>query len=134
MTYFADTWFWLALLNKNDAGHSAALHLQGEVGDDIVTSQLVLVELLAACSGVSVLRRLAVELKQRLDTGPIKVIVNSPEMFDRAFGAYAKHTDKSWSLVDCASFEIMRDEKLTEALTNDRHFMQAGFVVRNGTS
>lgn len=132
MAYFADTWFWVALINKKDAGHAAAQKLQGEVGDKIVTSQLVLVELLAACSKFAVLRSLAVDLKQRLDRGPIRVIANSPEMFERAFAVYAKFSDKQWSLVDCASFEMMRDENLTEALTNDGHFEQAGFVIRNG--
>jgi predicted nucleic acid-binding protein len=132
VAYFADTWFWMALINKKDAGHPAAQKLQREVGDKIVTSQLVLVELLALCSKFSVLRALAVGLAQRLDRGPIKVIANSPEMFERAFAVYARFSDKKWSLVDCASFEMMRDEKLTEALTNDGHFEQAGFVIRNG--
>jgi predicted nucleic acid-binding protein len=53
-------------------------------------------------------------------------------MFERAFAVYAKFADKEWSLVDCASFEMMRDEKLKDALTNDGHFTQAGFVIRNG--
>ena len=130
--YFADTWFWIALINKKDAGHAAAQKLKDEVGDRIVTSQLVLVELLAACSRVALLRALAVDLKQRLDNGPIKVIANSPDMFERAFAVYAKFADKQWSLVDCASFEMMRDTNLNEALTNDDHFVQAGFMIRKG--
>jgi predicted nucleic acid-binding protein len=130
--YFADTWFWIALINKKDAGHAAAQKLKDEVGDRIVTSQLVLVELLAACRKFTLLRALAVDLKQRLDKGPIKVIANSPDIFERAFTVYAKFADKEWSLVDCASFEMMRDENLNEALTNDGHFTQAGFVIRNG--
>lgn len=36
--------------------------------------------------------------------------------------------DKTWSLVDCASFVVMEERGLTEALTTDRHFEQAGFV------
>jgi predicted nucleic acid-binding protein len=130
--YFADTWFWLALINKKDAGHAAAQKLKDEVGDKIVTSQLVLVELLALCRRPALLRTLAVELKQRLEKGPIKIVANSPEMFERAFAVYAKFGDKEWSLVDCASFEMMRDEKISEVLTNDGHFTQAGFVIRNG--
>jgi predicted nucleic acid-binding protein len=61
--YFADTWFWIALINKKDAGHAAAQKLKDEVGDRIVTSQLVLVELLAACRKFTLLRALAVDLK-----------------------------------------------------------------------
>jgi predicted nucleic acid-binding protein len=37
--------------------------------------------------------------------------------------------DKEWSLTDCASFEIMRERGLTEALAHDQHFVQAGFVA-----
>ncbi|MCL4768604.1 MAG: PIN domain-containing protein [Hyphomicrobiaceae bacterium] len=131
MVYFADTWFWIALINKKDAGHSAAQKLKDEIGDRIVTSQLVLVELLAACRKVALLRALAIDLMQRLEKGPIKVIANSSDMFERAFAVYARFSDKEWSLVDCASFEMMRDERINEVLTNDGHFTQAGFLIRN---
>jgi len=36
--------------------------------------------------------------------------------------------DKVWSLVDCASFVVMRQNRLIESLTTDPHFEQAGFV------
>jgi predicted nucleic acid-binding protein len=36
--------------------------------------------------------------------------------------------DKNWSLVDCSSFVVMQQRNITEALTNDYHFEQAGFV------
>jgi predicted nucleic acid-binding protein len=39
-----------------------------------------------------------------------------------------KRQDKDWSLVDCSSFIIMEKYKLTEALTTDHHFEQAGFI------
>jgi predicted nucleic acid-binding protein len=32
-------------------------------------------------------------------------------------------------MTDCISFAVMRQEGLTEALTTDRHFEQAGFRV-----
>ena len=35
--------------------------------------------------------------------------------------------DKNWSVTDCTSFVVMREHNLTEALTADRHFEQAGF-------
>lgn len=37
------------------------------------------------------------------------------------------HEDKEWSFVDCSSFVLMRRLKLTDALTTDHHFSQAGF-------
>lgn len=47
----------------------------------------------------------------------------------RGVDLFEQRPDKEWSLVDCISFGVMQDEKLTEALTGDRHFEQAGFVA-----
>lgn len=41
----------------------------------------------------------------------------------------ASRLDKDWSLTDCISFVVMRDEGITEALTGDRHFEQARFIA-----
>jgi predicted nucleic acid-binding protein len=38
-------------------------------------------------------------------------------------------SDKGWSLTDCSSFILMEQERLTAALTYDRHFTQAGFQI-----
>ncbi|PYP86948.1 MAG: hypothetical protein DMF61_12200 [Blastocatellia bacterium AA13] len=35
--------------------------------------------------------------------------------------------DKEWGITDCISFVVMRERRLTKALTTDRHFQQAGF-------
>jgi hypothetical protein len=40
---------------------------------------------------------------------------------------FADRPDKNWSLTDCVSFVVMHGEGLTEALTGDNHFEQAGF-------
>jgi hypothetical protein len=42
---------------------------------------------------------------------------------------YGKHADKTWGLVDCLSFVVMQKRRIHEALTNDQHFEQAGFVA-----
>ena len=46
----------------------------------------------------------------------------------QAWKLFEDRLDKTWSLVDCASFVVMEERGLTEALTTDRHFKQAGFV------
>jgi len=48
-------------------------------------------------------------------------------LFDRGCELYISRSDKEWSLTDCISFVVMRREELTDALTADRHFEQAGF-------
>jgi predicted nucleic acid-binding protein len=46
-----------------------------------------------------------------------------------AVNLYGQVLDKSWSITDCVSFQIMRAERISAALTSDRHFAQAGFEV-----
>jgi predicted nucleic acid-binding protein len=45
-----------------------------------------------------------------------------------AWGLWRSRPDKTWTLTDCASFLAMQQRCLTEALTSDHHFEQAGFV------
>ena len=61
--------------------------------------------------------------------GTIRVIEPAPVLLWRGFDLYRQRGDKEWSLTDCISFVVMADEVLTDALTGDRHFEQAGFVA-----
>jgi predicted nucleic acid-binding protein len=51
----------------------------------------------------------------------------SRELFDRSLELYHQHADKEWTLTDCSSVLVMRERGLTDVLTADRHFEQAGF-------
>lgn len=42
---------------------------------------------------------------------------------------YGNREDKCWSVTDCSSMLLMEDMEITEVLTADHHFEQAGFVV-----
>lgn len=46
---------------------------------------------------------------------------------NEAIQLYAERHDKRWGLVDCSSFIIMKQNNITAAFTNDRHYIQAGF-------
>ena len=52
----------------------------------------------------------------------------SKEIDTKAWELLINRQDKEWSLVDCSSFIVMQDRKITESLTNDHHFEQAGFI------
>jgi hypothetical protein len=52
-----------------------------------------------------------------------------PELIDSAVQLYRTRPDKDWSLTDCLSFVVMERRHLTEALTTDGHFEQAGVRV-----
>lgn len=48
-------------------------------------------------------------------------------LFSEGLLLYRDREDKEWSLTDCISFVVMEREGLTEALTGDHHFEQAGY-------
>ena len=52
----------------------------------------------------------------------------SEQLYHRAFELFKQRPDKAWGLVDCISFIVMQDRGITEALTADEHFRQAGFT------
>lgn len=126
---FADTFFFLALLNRRDEAHHRAAAVAASLGAAIVTTQWVLTELgdAAAEPGkrsvfISFLRKLGANRR-------VEIIPASPELFDRGLVLYAQRPDKPWSLTDCISFVVMQDRAITDALTGDHHFEQAGFKM-----
>jgi len=58
-----------------------------------------------------------------------EIVPHSSEQFNAALEFHSQHRDKDWTLTDCTSFLIMRDRGITEALTGDHHFEQAGFTA-----
>jgi uncharacterized protein len=53
---------------------------------------------------------------------------------EKARDVFFNHEDKSYSFTDCTSFVVMRELKLKQALTTDRHFRQMGFEVLPGAA
>jgi len=126
---FADTFYFLALLHEDDAAHPRALALSGTRSNPILTTLWVLTEVADALSAPN-LRTNFLPLLQALRTDPACTIVPpSEELFDQGVELYAGRADKEWTLTDCISFEVMRRYGVTEALTGDRHFEQAGFAA-----
>jgi uncharacterized protein len=133
---FADTGYWVALLNPHDDLHSKAISLSKLLQPiHIVTSEMVLAEVLNDFSDRGqYLRQSAVNLMESLYQSPnITVIAQTSEQFQMAFNLYKQRPDKAWSQTDCVSFIIMEEYKITEALAYDKHFAQAGFtpLMRN---
>jgi predicted nucleic acid-binding protein len=59
----------------------------------------------------------------------LSVIPADRSLVQAGFELYASRPDKEWSLTDCISFVVMQREGITEALTGDHHFEQAGFTA-----
>jgi predicted nucleic acid-binding protein len=57
------------------------------------------------------------------------VVAASNSNFQLGSDLYNNRPDKAWSLTDCISFVVMQEHGISEALTGDHHFEQAGFVA-----
>jgi uncharacterized protein len=74
------------------------------------------------------LRPVFLDLIRALESDPeTEIIPPDPALFARGLDLFARRPDKAWSLTDCISFAVMSERGLTEALTGDHHFEQAGF-------
>jgi predicted nucleic acid-binding protein len=63
-----------------------------------------------------------------LESDPRNIVIPpTQDHYEKGIELYRERSDKQWSLTDCISFVVMREEGLIEALTADRHFEQAGF-------
>jgi predicted nucleic acid-binding protein len=127
---FADTFYWIALVDFNDSAHRQALALSAARKDvPIITTDEVLAEYLTFfATGAAYLRHKAVSNARRILESPgVRVIPQTRESFLSGLALYGTRPDKGYSLVDCISMQTMRKEGLTDVLTNDRHFEQEGF-------
>lgn len=125
---FADTSYWIGLVNPRDQIHQKVIKTTQQLFSvRLVTTEMVLGELLNSFSDSPFRRAVAgMVLKLRNDRN-VRIVRQTSEQFERALQRYRQAADKSWSLTDCASFEVMEAERIQAALTHDQHFAQAGF-------
>lgn len=125
---FADAFYFLAVINPDDAFHRKAMTYSETNKRPLLTTDWVLTEV-ADAFAKSPHRGLARQLYFDLRDHLVDVVVPcNRELFEQGFELYHSRPDKGWSLTDCISFEVMREHSVTEALTGDRHFAQAGFL------
>ena len=127
---FADTSYWMALVNPRDQIHQKALSVSRQLSSEsLLTTEMVLVEVLNSFSDSlyrEAVGRMVTSLRQDEN---LTIVPQTPAQFKSALQRYQQAADKNWSLADCASFEVMEAENIEAALTHDRHFVQAGFEV-----
>ncbi|MEB3339688.1 nucleic acid-binding protein [Okeania sp.] len=90
---------------------------------------MVLTELLNALSNRGeYLRQVAIDIVETLRAAAnIEIIPQSSQQFEKAMKFYQQRLDKGYSLTDCASMLVMKEESVWEIMTYDRHFIQEGF-------
>jgi len=128
-TVFADTSYYIALTNPNDEYAGAACEYTRGFGGFLVTTAWVLTEVanhLRHAPNRQLVLSLFADLR---DDRRVTIVPPTLEFFDRGLDLYRDRPDKDWSLTDCISFVVMQQRGMTEALTGDRHFEQAGFTA-----
>jgi predicted nucleic acid-binding protein len=126
---FLDTAYVNALVNTRDQWHDAAVQWQRKLSAEkrrLVTTEFVLVEIADGLAAVR-FRGQAVQVIATLQASTlVEIIPASSQLFTAALELYRSRGDKDWGLTDCASFVVISERGLSEALTTDDHFRQAG--------
>jgi hypothetical protein len=128
---FLDTNGWLSLLNSTESMHAEADRFWRE----FVRSKrpFVLTDWVVAETGNGLARfsrkgQFRDALNRILQNPRGEIVFVDDVLMGLALDYFARYADKSWGLVDCASFVVMQQRGITEAFTSDRHFEQAGFA------
>ena|SRR5688572_15873243 len=126
---FADSFYFFALVSEDDRLHQGAEDFADSFIGELVTTDWVLTEV---ADGLArpLWRSGFLKLHQELVANP-KVWIEpcSHDLQIEGIELYRNRPDKAWSLTDCISFVVMNREQISEALTADHHFEQAGFVA-----
>ncbi|KOR38577.1 twitching motility protein PilT [Planktothricoides sp. SR001] len=128
-----DTSGWGNLVDRSQPFHSLAAtlyRLARQQNHKIITTNYIMAELVALLtSPLRLTRPQIITFVESLRQSPyIEILHIDAETYTKAWQLLSSREDKNWSLVDCSSFVVMQQRNITEALTNDYHFEQAGFV------
>lgn len=131
---FVDTSGWAHLVDPKESHHGAAVEYYRQARGErrpILTSNLVLAELTAVLAGpLRTPKATASAFIRDIRSSTYVTTLHIDERLEEeVWRFWFVHADKNWTYIDCASFVVMRNRDITEALTSDRHFEQAGFVA-----
>lgn len=127
---FVGTAYVFALVNSRDQWHEVAVQWGHNLTANrrkLLTTDLVFIEIADGLANLSFRKRAIPIIDQFRSSSFVDIVPITSDLIDRAFDLYRARPDKEWGLTDCVSFVVMNDCGLTDALTSDDHFRQAGF-------
>ena len=130
MKLLADTSALLALVLRSDRNHDLAVRfLRRNQGTRFVVTDLILSEVVTRLRARADGRAAAALGRDLLRSRRYELVFVDADLADGALDRLEQFADKRLSFTDCVSFAVMRQRQLTDALTADRHFEQAGFRI-----
>ena len=124
---FADSFYFLALLNRADHAHERAIAIGRDSPGRLLTTAWVLIEVADAMASPANRTGFSGFYEHLQTSRQVEILPPTAEFLGRGMDLYNRRPDKEWSLTDCLSFVAMSERGIFEALTGDRHFEQAGF-------
>ncbi|PIU57186.1 MAG: PIN domain-containing protein [Chloroflexi bacterium CG07_land_8_20_14_0_80_51_10] len=128
---FVDTVCCVALLNKTERIHQEVNSEYKRLlknGYHLITTTAVLSETANSLCAPR-FRAVVSRFYRRVQASQyIEVVFVDERLWEAGWQLYEQRNDKEWSLTDCISFVVMQERNISEALTTDRHFEQAGFI------
>jgi len=128
-TVFADSFYFFALASEKDPARAKAQDFAQTYQGKVVSTGWVLTEVgdgLAHPDNRPTFLTIVDSLRAEAN---VLIVPCEDTLLDLGIELYRNRPDKGWSLTDCISFVVMQREGITEALTGDHHFEQAGFVA-----
>lgn len=129
---FADTFYWVALINKTDSWHQRVRSYSPNLSNvNIITTEEVLTETINFFASFPAPIRAAVSqlVVQIIADYNIQVIPQTHQSFIEGLELFQQRFDKGYSLTDCISMMTMKKLDIMEILTHDKHFTQEGFLI-----
>ncbi len=128
---FIDTSAFIAFILDREPRHQIAVDWFQKCfsdGIEMITTDYILDELLTflRCTKKVSMEIVLSFIANSYSSG-INVFGVSETLFGEAVGLMTKYKDQYFSCTDCVSFSVMREMKIIDVLTLDKHFTIAGF-------
>ena len=126
---FLDTGAIYSLVDARDFDHELVKAVYNDPSFHFITHKLILVEAFSLITK-RLNKKSAVKVMRNLRESPrITVVPMTDDLLEMSWLRCVKYEDKEWDWIDCCSFEVMREMRIMEALSLDRHFQQAGYKL-----
>jgi predicted nucleic acid-binding protein len=129
---FIDTSYFIALVNTSDAQHQSARDWAKRITENKMICHITLPIVFEIADGFSKIarREIGMDLLEKITNADNFIIHPFSEItFKKAFQLWLSRKDKGWGLTDCYSFELMKEQNLSQVLTADKHFEQYGYPI-----
>lgn len=130
--FFWDTSGWFSLLVPEDefhedatniANHSTRMHIP------FITSDLVIQETMTLLMARKEIQKAKLFWSNLSESKVVRIEKIDESRFQKTGEFFCRQIEQGYSFVDVSSFILMKELKITEAVSTDKHFKKAGFTA-----